>query len=124
MVLALRSGIDSEIAWALDRISRRFKNDAYHLSIILGLVDALFERPEWFLQEYTNSNKKLDESLSLFSAPPTARRHRRFALESISIIRNASFQEANATLLASMPRARTLVLEAVDKTDAFGDFFG
>ena len=50
MLLALRSGIDSEISWALDRLTRLCNNEQFVLRAIPGLTDALFEWPVWYVE--------------------------------------------------------------------------
>ncbi len=125
MLLSLRSGIDTEVAWSLDRLCRLCVNEQFLLSNIPGLVNVLFEWPEWFIDEYSKSesssttvgNLKIEPELEdqLFSVTPVVKRHRRHALESLFVLRNASFSETNAAELAILPRTRKLVFNALDK---------
>ncbi|THG95396.1 hypothetical protein EW145_g7966, partial [Phellinidium pouzarii] len=64
MLLALRSGLDSEVGWALERLCRLSFNEQFTLASIPGLTDALFEWPEWFLDEYANGSKNEQKSLA------------------------------------------------------------
>lgn len=110
MLLALRSGINQEIGWALDRLCRLCNNEQFVLTAIPGLTDALFEWPEWFVTQNTGAT---DSTASLFSAPPDQGRKRRHALESVFILRNAAVNEPNAVELAGNPRTLHLILQAL-----------
>src|ERR1700728_4748048 len=64
MLLSLRSGIDADIGWALNRLCRLCDNEQFVLKTIPGLIDALFEWPEWYANE---GYKEHAEVTSLFS---------------------------------------------------------
>ena len=108
MLLSLRSGIDSEIGWALDRLCRLCDNEQFLLKAIPGLTDALFEWPEWYA---TTGCKQTSEMAILFSPLPLHERQRRHALESLFILRNAALNDPNAFELANHPRTRPLILK-------------
>lgn len=117
MLLSLRSGIDSEIAWALDRLCRLCDNEQFVLKAIPGLTDALFEWPEWFASGGAN---QIEKSAMLFSPPPEQERKRRHALECLFVLRNAALNEPNALELASHPRTQPLIFQSLlnIKTDS------
>ncbi|OCH94683.1 hypothetical protein OBBRIDRAFT_722120 [Obba rivulosa] len=123
MLLALRSGIDTEVAWALDRLCRLCNNEQFLLRAIPGLTDALFEWPDWYVnggaEEYTRV-------AALFSLPPDLEQKQRYAFESLFILRNAALNQPNADELAGHPRTRNLVLTALHrvrpKTDSTTEF--
>lgn len=107
MLLSLRSGIDSEVAWALDRLCRLCQNEQFMLIAIPGLTDALFEWPEW----YTKQGAKLFSADSgIFAVSPQQERKRRHAIESLFILRNAAMHSSNADELALHPKTRDLIL--------------
>lgn len=110
MSLSLRSGIHTEIAWALDRLCRLCHNDQFLLKSIPGLIDGLFEWPEWYI---TEGHKALTEMDSLFSLPLDRSRQRRFALESLFVLRNTALNDQNAWELANHSHAMPLVLNAL-----------
>ncbi|THH33422.1 hypothetical protein EUX98_g751 [Antrodiella citrinella] len=112
MVLALRSGIETEIGWALERLCRLSRDDQFVLSAMPGLTDALFEWPDWFVG---GGALECGHVGKLFSLPPDLERRRRYALESAFILRNTSLFEVNALELAGHPRARTLILFALHR---------
>ena len=123
MLLAIRSGILPEIGWALDRLCRLAQNDQFFIRNIPGLLDVLFDWPEWYLVQagdHTSSPR------SLFCAPPESERKRRFALDSLAILRNASLNEANAGDISQHKKTKPLVLAALHTlratTDADGEF--
>ncbi|KAG1754872.1 uncharacterized protein EDB91DRAFT_1095952 [Suillus paluster] len=109
MVLSIRSGIHSEVAWALDRLYRLCANDQFILKTIPGLTDALFEWPEW----YASEGYLMAEKYQLFAMPDTEDRKRRHALESIFILRNSATNEPNAYELANHPRTLPLLFNAL-----------
>src|SRR6267154_4085716 len=109
MVLSIRSGIHSEIAWALDRLYRLCANDQFILKTIPGLTDSLFEWPEW----YATEGYLVAEKYRLFAMPDTEDRKRRHALESIFILRNSATNEPNAIELANHPRTLPLLFNAL-----------
>ncbi|CDO72964.1 hypothetical protein BN946_scf185007.g18 [Trametes cinnabarina] len=110
MLLSLRSGIDSEVAWALDRLCRLCQNEQFMLRAIPGLTDALFEWPEWYTKE---GAKQYGEEATFFSLPPQKERKRRHAIESLFILRNAAMHPSNAEELAIHPKTRDLILCAL-----------
>ncbi|KAA1467979.1 hypothetical protein DENSPDRAFT_857009 [Dentipellis sp. KUC8613] len=110
MLLSLKSGIHSEIAWAFDRLCRLCNNEQFHLRAIPGLTDALFEWPEWYIEQ----NKKGANKLAvLFSLSPAEERKRRHGLEAMFVMRNAAVNEPNAHELASHKKTRLLLLAAL-----------
>ena len=110
MLLSLRSGIDSEVAWALDRLSRLCQNEQFMLIAIPGLTDALFEWPEWYS---TEGFRQFDIEANFFSLSKEKERKRRHAIESLFVLRNASMHEANAYELAAYPKVPELVLRTL-----------
>jgi chromatin structure-remodeling complex subunit RSC9 len=114
MALSLRSGIHSEIGWALDRLCRLCHNEGFILKGIPGLIDALFEWPEWYYKTFTDLN-------SLFSPPPDLVRQRRYALESLFVLRNASLHEPNAWELANHSHSVPLIMNALHNLQLDGD---
>ncbi|KAL5494736.1 RSC9 [Sanghuangporus weigelae] len=131
MLLSLRSGLDSEVSWALERLCRLSCNDQFTLSSIPGLVDALFEWPEWYLSEYgrgssseqKGKSKMLSEAAAapLFAPSFVEERHRRYALESLFILRNAAVGNQNASELSAHAKTRPLIVRALDSLDLTTD---
>ncbi|RPD82372.1 hypothetical protein L226DRAFT_607504 [Lentinus tigrinus ALCF2SS1-7] len=123
MLLSLRSGIDSEIAWALDRLCRLCQNEQFMLIAIPGLTDALFEWPEWYV---TEGYKQFGETVNFFAMPEDRERKRRHAIESLFILRNATMHEANARELSKYPKISDLILRTLHdlqpNTDANSEF--
>ncbi|KAI0719972.1 hypothetical protein C8T65DRAFT_634478 [Cerioporus squamosus] len=123
MLLSLRSGIDSEVAWALDRLCRLCQNEQFMLIAIPGLTDALFEWPEWYV---TGGHKQFGEEVNFFAMPKDKERKRRHAIESLFILRNAAMHEANARELAVYPKIPDLILRTLHdlepNTDANSEF--
>lgn len=118
MLLSLRSGIDSEIAWALDRLCRLCDNEQFVLKAIPGLTDALFEWPEWYAREGVSRITGVD---SLFSLHPDQERKRRHALECLFILRNAALNEPNALELSTHPRTQPLIFQLLHNVNADSD---
>ena len=110
MALSLRSGIHSEVAWSLDRLCRLCHNEQFLLKSIPGLIDALFEWPEWYISE---GYKAISDASILFSPSPEYARQRRFALESLFVLRNTSFIEANASEIYHHTHTLPLILGAL-----------
>jgi chromatin structure-remodeling complex subunit RSC9 len=106
MLLSLRSGIDADIGWALNRLCRLCDNEQFVLKTIPGLIDALFEWPEWYANE---GYKEHAEVTSLFSPNRSRERRKRHALESLFILRNAALNEPNARELGNHRRTKPLV---------------
>lgn len=109
MVLSIRSGINSEIAWALDRLYRLCANDQFSLKNIPGLTDALFEWPEW----YATEGYLVAEQHRLFAMPDAEHRKRRHAIECIFVLRNSATNEPNASELANHSRTLPLLFNAL-----------
>jgi chromatin structure-remodeling complex subunit RSC9 len=118
MLLSLRSGIDTEIGWALDRLCRLCDNEQFLLRAIPGLTDALFEWPEWYASEPDDNES---EAPSLFAPPLDTERKQRHALESLFILRNAALNEPNALELANHPRTQPLIIKALRNRKANSD---
>ncbi|KAK2461552.1 hypothetical protein APHAL10511_006015 [Amanita phalloides] len=113
MALSVRSGIHSEIAWSLDRLCRLCHNEQFVLKTIPGLIDSLFEWPEWYVSE---GHKVVDEHI-LFSLPLEYARQRQFALESLFVLRNSSFNDQNAWEIYNHTHTVPLVLNALQNLD-------
>ena len=117
MVLSLRSTINFEIGWALDRLHRLCTNDLFILKTLPGLTDALFEWPEWYVRE----GHLESEEYSFFSLSPDADRRRRHAIESLFILRNSATNEPNALELADSRRTQPLLFDALKNLDPESD---
>ncbi|KAF8973524.1 hypothetical protein BDZ97DRAFT_1900359 [Flammula alnicola] len=103
MTLSIRSGIHSEISWGLDRLCRLVHNEQFVFKSIPGVIDGLFDWP--------------DDCDLLFSAPPDQARQRRYALESLFVLRNAALHEPNALELAAHSHTIPLILNALHNLD-------
>ena len=110
MLLSIRSGIDSEVAWALDRLCRLCQNEQFMLIAIPGLTDALFEWPLWYIKE---GYRQYTEEVTFFALPKDQERKRRHAIESLFILRNAAMHEANARELSVYPKIPDLILRTL-----------
>ncbi|KAI0309591.1 hypothetical protein OF83DRAFT_44482 [Amylostereum chailletii] len=110
MLLSLRSGIHSEIAWAFDRLCRLCNNEQFFFRSIPGLTDALFEWPEWFAAQSKNKNPKVS---GLFALSAEEERKRRHGLEALFVMRNAAVNEPNAEGLAAHKKTKPLILSAL-----------
>ncbi|KAI0785039.1 hypothetical protein C8Q75DRAFT_723428 [Abortiporus biennis] len=123
MVMSLKSGIDKEIAWALDRLSRLSNNDRFVLTEIPGLTESLFEWPVWYV---SGGAEEINQRAALFALDAFWERRQRHALESIFVLRNAAMNEKNTRMLASHPRTRPMILFALHRlhpnTDATAEF--
>jgi chromatin structure-remodeling complex subunit RSC9 len=115
MLLSLRSGIDSEIGWALDRLCRLCDNEQFLLRAIPGLTDALFEWPERYASDKDDETENLPP---LFAPVRVHDRQRRHALESLFILRNAAVNEPNALELASHPRTQPMIFNVLQNRRA------
>lgn len=111
MSLSLRSGILFEVDWALDRLCRLCHNEQFSLMNIPGLIDGLFDWPEWYLSEGVHTAHK--DAHSIFSPPPDFAKKRHYALESLFILRNAALLEANALELANHTHTMPLIMTAL-----------
>lgn len=118
MSLSLRSGILGEVAWALDRLCRLCHNDQFVFRSIPGLADGLFDWPEWYA---TEGYKSWTEETILFSPSRELVQKRRFALESLFVLRNAALNETNAYDLALHTHTMPLLLNALLNLDANKD---
>lgn len=118
MVLSLRSGIDQEVGWALDRLLRLCNNDMFLFKSIPGLIDALFEWPEWYAREGYKAFADMD---SVFAMPRELERRRRHALESLFVLRNCALHEVNGLELAAHSHTMPLILSALHNLDLNGD---
>jgi chromatin structure-remodeling complex subunit RSC9 len=111
MLLSLRSGIPSEIAWAFDRLCRLCNNEQFLFRSIPGLTNTLFEWPEWYVSQNAAGSFKLS---SLFAMSPSEERKRRHGLEALCIMRNAAaVNDANAEELVKHRKAIPLILSAL-----------
>ncbi|KAF8899009.1 hypothetical protein BD779DRAFT_1486582 [Infundibulicybe gibba] len=114
MTLSLRSGIHSEVGWSLDRLCRLCHNEQFQLKSIPGVIDALFEWPEWYATEGFRQTSDAD---ILFSPPPEQARQRRYALESLFVLRNAALHEQNAFELSNHSHTIPLIMNAFQNLD-------
>ncbi|KAI9512520.1 hypothetical protein F5148DRAFT_1273639 [Russula earlei] len=111
MLLSLRSGIPSEIAWAFDRLCRLCNNEQFLFRSIPGLTNTLFEWPEWYVSQNAAGAFEL---ASLFALSPAEERRRRHGLEALCIMRNAAaVNDANAEELVKHRKAMPLILSAL-----------
>lgn len=114
MALSIRSGIDSEISWALERLCRLAHNDGFLFSSIPGVIDGLFDWPEWYINQ---GYKEAEDCDLVFASPPDQALHRRFSLESLFVLRNAVLHEPNALELAAHSHTVPLILNALHNLD-------
>ena len=112
MALSVRSGILSEVGWALDRLCRLANNERFEF--YPGLLDSLFDWPEWYV---TEGYKMLQDSNLLFSCDPTLALKHRYAVESLFVLRNAAFYEPNANEIASHSHTIPLILNGLHNLD-------
>ncbi|KAF8140590.1 hypothetical protein EV363DRAFT_1251276 [Boletus edulis] len=117
MVLSLRSTINTEIGWALDRLHRLCTNDLFMLKSLPGLTNALFDWPEWYAREGHFES----ENYPFFSLSPEADRRRRHAIESLFVLRNSATNEPNALELAECRRTQPLIFDALINLDPDSD---
>ncbi|GBE77738.1 hypothetical protein BKA93DRAFT_722007 [Sparassis latifolia] len=110
MLLSLRSGIDSEVTWALDRLCRLCNNEQFVLRAIPGLTDALFEWPDWYVGK---GGEECTRMAALFALPQDLEKMQRHALESLFVLRNSAVNEPNADELSGHQRTRALILLAL-----------
>jgi chromatin structure-remodeling complex subunit RSC9 len=119
MLLSLRSGIPSEIAWAFDRLCRLCNNEQFLFRSIPGLTNTLFEWPEWYISQNAAGSFKLT---SLFTMSPSEERKRRHGLEALCIMRNAAaVNDANAEELVKHKKATPLILSALHSVQPNSD---
>ena len=112
MVLALKCGIDSEIAWALSRLCRVSANEQFLLRALPGLIEGLFEWPLWYAR---GGALDVAAQATLFSLSKEIERYRQHALESVFILRNASLNPQNAGELSARRATQELVLLALHR---------
>lgn len=109
MVLALESGITSEVSWALSRLIRISASDRPTLTAFTALPDALCQWPEWFLEHGD------DEDSITFSPSPRYTINRRLALNSLLVLKNTAIGEEGATALAKCQRVRRLLFRTMEQ---------
>lgn len=114
MSLSIRSGIHSEISWALDRLCRLVHNEQFVFKSLPGIIDGLFDWPEWYINEGYKAAKNAE---LLFSSPPDQSRQRRYALESLFVLRNAALHEQNARELALHSHTMPLIMNGFHNLD-------
>ncbi|RXW24004.1 hypothetical protein EST38_g1840 [Candolleomyces aberdarensis] len=114
MSLSLRSGILSEVAWALDRLCRLAHNDHFSFKAYPGLIDGLFDWPEWYVNE---GYKEATDEQELFSPSRDFVAKQRYALESLFILKNGALQEANAQELQNHSHTLSLILNGLHNLD-------
>jgi chromatin structure-remodeling complex subunit RSC9 len=115
MLLSLKSGIEAEMGWALDRLWRLATNDQFVLTAIPGLTDALFELPEWYAREGYKNNTDIP---SIFSLAPEKEQKRRYAAEALLILHNAAFiNDYNTPELSAHPRTIPFLFSAIHNID-------
>ncbi|EKM61321.1 uncharacterized protein PHACADRAFT_111789 [Phanerochaete carnosa HHB-10118-sp] len=112
MVLALKCGIDSEIAWALSRLCRISANEQFLLRALPGLIEGLFEWPLWYAR---GAALDVAAQAALFSLPKDIERYRQHALESVFVLRNASLNPQNAGELSARRATQELILLALHR---------
>lgn len=110
MSLSLRCGILSEVAWALDRLCRLCMNEQFLFRTIPGLIDGLFDWPEWYA---TEGYKNWAEEKVLFSPPRELVQKHRYALESLFVMRNAALNDTNSLDLACHTHTMPLLLNTL-----------
>ncbi|KXN88779.1 Chromatin structure-remodeling complex subunit RSC9 [Leucoagaricus sp. SymC.cos] len=118
MSLSLRCGILGEVAWALDRLCRLCMNEQFMFRTIPGLIDGLFDWPEWYV---TEGYKNWTEESILFSPSREFAQKRRHALESLFVMRNSALNETNSWDLALHTHTMPLILNSLFNLDANKD---
>lgn len=83
------------------------KDENFLLRNMLGLTDALFVWPDWYIR---GGARQCMDAEKLFALPADLARQKRYALDSIFILRNASYHEENAATLAAHQKARIIIL--------------
>ncbi|KAF8603967.1 hypothetical protein BDV93DRAFT_472354 [Ceratobasidium sp. AG-I] len=113
MVLALRSGIPSEVGWSLTRLgvlSHQWGN-RFSLQNMPGSLDALFIVPDWYI-EHAPTDVVEEELLSPDKETWTRRSH---ALEALLILRNAALEETNFRPVVEHPHTVPFIRDALIK---------
>ncbi|CCA69438.1 hypothetical protein PIIN_03338 [Serendipita indica DSM 11827] len=109
MILSLESGLEPDVTWAMKHLLHATASERFLLGKYPALVPALIRYPEWFLEHAD------EEDGSTWCPNPEFTTNRRFALNSLLIIKNLSMSEENAAILARMERIRTLVFDIMEK---------
>ncbi|QRV83381.1 rsc complex subunit rsc9 [Ceratobasidium sp. AG-Ba] len=93
MVLALRSGILTEVGWALLRLGNLAHqwSNRFSLQSMPGSLDALFLLPDWYIENAPNNEA---EDI-MFSGDKETWLRRSYALEAVLILRNVALEETN-----------------------------
>lgn len=112
MVLALKSTLEPEITWALDRFCRVCGHESFSLRALPGLTEALFEWPLWYVK---GGVLQIEAKSALFSIPKLHEDWRQHALDSLFILRNAAHNPANASELSSRRATQELILVALHR---------
>ncbi|KAI0095090.1 hypothetical protein BDY19DRAFT_916245 [Irpex rosettiformis] len=112
MVLALRSGIDSEVSWALERLCRLCHNEQFILNALPGLTEALVDWPSWYVK---GGYLQLADPPNLFATSKDMSLWTRHALECMFILRNASCNPVNAQELVGRRTTQELILLALHR---------
>lgn len=113
MVLALRSGIPSEVGWSLTRLgvlSHQWGN-RFSLQNMPGSLDALFTLPNWYI-EHVSTDVVEDQLLSPDKDTWTRRSH---SLEALLILRNAALEETNFRPVVEHPQTVPFIRDALIK---------
>ena len=120
MVLSLRSGLEDEVAWALDRLLRLSDNEQGVLHHLPGIIDALYELALWYVSEGYQEYSKA--SSSLFAAPQDLDRRRRFSLEALFILRHGAIHHEQSSLeLRRHSQTIPFILNCLHNLDAEAD---
>ena len=118
MVLALRSGIDSEVSWALERLCRLCHNEQFILKAHPGLTEALVDWPSWYVK---GGYLELSGPPNLFATSKDMSLWTRHALECMFILRNASCNPVNAQELVGRRTTQELILLALHRLKPTND---
>ena len=118
MVLALRSGIDSEVSWALERLCRLCHNEQFILKALPGLTEALVDWPSWYVK---GGYLELSGPPNLFATSKDMSLWTRHALECMFILRNASCNPVNAQELVGRRTTQELILLALHRLKPTND---
>ncbi|KAG8885738.1 Chromatin structure-remodeling complex protein rsc9 [Tulasnella sp. 332] len=134
MVLALLSGIDEEVSWSLFRLGHLSyqHGNRFYLKPLFGLTDALLEWPMWYIQHdgglvgegsssshsshhhnHAFTSQDLDAADIMdegWSTPASVLKKRKHAMESLLILRNASFEDQNAKYIVTNRRTVPLLM--------------
>ncbi|KAG9124026.1 Chromatin structure-remodeling complex protein rsc9 [Ceratobasidium sp. 392] len=113
MVLALRSGILSEIGWSLMRLGTLAHQWSNRFSFqgMPGSLDALFVLPDWYIE---NASTNETEDI-MFAIDRETWLRRSYALEAVLILRNASLEETNFRSIVEHSHTVPFVRDALCK---------